>query len=55
MIFKLTCSCGWTHEATTRASATQWKKWHREAYLESGNRLSETGHDVTVKKQEVQP
>ena len=51
MTFWLTCSCGWTHAAGTRESATMWKRWHREQHTPKGSRLSESGHVVSVTKE----
>jgi hypothetical protein len=46
--YTLTCSCGWTHTTSTRASATLWKRWHRDQHTPVGSRASESGHVVTV-------
>lgn len=46
--YTLRCSCGWTHQASTRESATKWKRWHREQHTPKGSRLSECGHVVDV-------
>ncbi len=48
MMFVLRCSCGWTHEATTRKSATMWKEWHRKQFTGKQQRLSESGHVVKI-------
>lgn len=47
-IFTLTCSCGWTHEASSRGSASTWKDWHRSQHTPKGSRPSDCGHVVTV-------
>lgn len=50
----LTCSaCNWTHDASTRESATKWKDWHRTQHTQPGQRKSDCGHVVTVTKRDV--
>jgi hypothetical protein len=44
----LTCTCGWTHDATTRPSAIAWKRYHREQYQRPGERLADGGHVVAI-------
>lgn len=46
--YTLTCSCGWTHDAIDRKSATLWKAWHRRQHQRPGQRLSDGGHVVTI-------
>jgi hypothetical protein len=45
---RLTCTCGWTHDASTRQSATKWKAWHRKQHTPKGSRPNESGHDVSI-------
>lgn len=51
--YTIRCSCGYTDTFSTREAAVNWKRWHREQQLAAGQRLTDTGHVVTITRVDV--